>query len=145
MPKPKSEKESTFSMGDVGPHATVQQGHHQTIAQIRGGSASDDLATILTSLDSLRRHLAASPHADAATKALSDKKIQALEEALKSADEDPDTLHLTLLDTESWLTKAAGWAWTKVHDALTSEAGQKVICGISEGAAKAGIEMLLRG
>jgi hypothetical protein len=109
------------------------------------GAASRDLTSVLQSLELLRHQIAGDPDATENVRTLSESKIAALEAALQSAGDDPDTLHLTLLDTESWLTKTAAWAWRQVRGVLTNEVGQKVISGIAEGAAKASIEALLRG
>jgi hypothetical protein len=89
MPKENPENQPTFSIGDVGAHATVQQGQYQRLYQSGMSGTLADLGPLLERFDMLRSKIASDPKLDDATKSLSEQKIEAMQKAISSVDQDP--------------------------------------------------------
>lgn len=74
---------------------------------------------------------------------LSREKAEAVAQAVATASTEPGGLRRALLDAQGLLQTSAGWVWHSIRSTLTSEAGTRILSGITEAAAKAAITSVL--
>jgi hypothetical protein len=135
----KGASERSYQIGNVGPGARVAQGEniswHEGIAALPAGGES--LAQQFTALLE-RINQDASLDEDA--RMLAQDKTKAVAEGLSKIQESPSKFRLALLDAKTFFGSTLSWVGKALGDILKSEAAQKTIGTITEGATKAAID-----
>jgi hypothetical protein len=130
-----------YTMGNIGAGARVVQGDQNTwIEAVQGAPGGQELQR---QLEELLARIAKAPDLDEDSRQLATEKTRAVADALAQAGQSPDGLRRALRDARVFLTSTAGWAWEGLRKALSSEAAQHIISGITEGATRAAIQGLL--
>jgi hypothetical protein len=138
--KPFAQK--SYTMGNVGAGANVQQGEHLTMTVTAlGGLPSGD--ALQQQFAVLLRRLQEQPGLDSDDRELSVAKAAAVADGLVQADKEPGKLRQALRDAKAWFGSTAGWAWEELSGILKGEAAQKTIGTIAEATTKAAIQALI--
>ena len=133
-----------YTIGDVGPYAQVAQGEH--IQQVKNALAGvPDSEVLERQFAELMERIAQTPDLDDETRNLALEKTKAVAEGLANAKESPTGLKRALLDAKGFLTSSVKGAWEGLCKILCSEAAQKTISSIAEGATKGAIGALIGG
>jgi hypothetical protein len=139
-PKPTAGR--SYQMGNVGAGARVAQGENiswvEGIASLPGGeSLAEQFKTLLD-------RITKDEFIDEDTRALAQDKTKAVAEGLAKAQQDSGPLRRALLDAKSWFGNTATWVAKALVDILRSEAAQKALGAVTEGATKAAVEAFLK-
>jgi hypothetical protein len=130
--------------GDIGAGAQVAQGEHiQQVKNTLAGLPDSDI--LEQQFDKLMNQIAQAPGLDDETRDLALEKTKAVAEGLANAKESPNGLSRALRDAKGFLTSSVKGAWEGLCEILKSEAAQKTISAIAEGATKAAIAALIGG
>ena len=143
MPEePKPVAGRSYRIGNIGRGARVAQG--ENISWIEGVASLPGGESLAQQLKALLERIAQDASLDEDTRALAQAKTEAVAEGLAKVQKDPGPLRRALLDAKSWFGSTASWVGKALGDILKSEAVQKAIGGVTEGAAKAAIEAFLK-
>jgi hypothetical protein len=139
--EPKAGK--SYSMGDVGANARVQQGENLSWVESYGNAPGD--AALVQQFRDLIKEIAEHPDLDDDTRAISIQKTEAVAGALADAQKSPGKLKTALMDAKAWFGTTAKWCWDKITKILKSDAAKKVIETIAEQGTKVAIAGLMGG
>ncbi|HWB72894.1 MAG TPA: hypothetical protein VG452_11820 [Egibacteraceae bacterium] len=131
----------SYFVGDVGAHARVAQGEHIIWTETVLGPA--DAEALQRQFSELLARIEATPELDEVERDIAREKTEAVAVGLATAARSPGGLRKALLDAKGWMLSSAGWLWEGLQKALTSQAGQRAIAGITEATTRAAIQSLL--
>jgi hypothetical protein len=139
--KAKQTVERSYQMGNVGAGARVAQGAN--IWWVEGVARLPDGDSLARQFADLLEQIAHDESLDEDVRALALEKTKAVAEGLAKARESPSLLRRATLDAKSWFGSTATWVGSALSDILKSEAAQKTIGTVTEGATKAAINLIL--
>jgi hypothetical protein len=134
----------SYHMGNVGPHARVQQGKYLTMLE-QTFTNTPDGADLTRQFKALLDKIAEHPDLDKDMRDLAMEKTQKVAEGLAHAKESPSGLRPALLDAKGWFSSTASWVWDEMSKILQSETAQKSIATISEASVRGVIKSLTGG
>ena len=136
----KSTAGKSYTMGDVGPNAKVQQG--ENLRWVEAASTIPDSNSLIQQFKKLIEQISHDPKIDDDTRDISVKKTEAVAENLANAQKSPKDLYQALLDGKSWFSHKAVWVWDELSKIMQSDTAQKTIGTITENTIKGAIQGL---
>jgi len=140
--EPNPAAERIYQMGNVGSGARVAQG--ENISWVEGMAGLPGGESLAQQFTALLNRITKDALLDEDTRALAQDKTKAVAEGLAKAQQDPGPLRRALLDSKSWFGSTATWVGQAIVDILRSEAAQKALGAVTEGATKAAVEAFLK-
>ena len=125
-----------YSIGNVGAGAQVAQGQHISQTMLQAGVAPAELRA---AFDPVLSFIDTAEDLDDDERDVAREAVQDLVTATEHAQEDPSALRRALTKSK----KLLGSAWSKLVEAMNSEAVQKTIGTITEATVRAGITSLI--
>lgn len=130
-----------YSMGSVGAGARVIQGDGNVWSESLGlHQAGEQVAREITEI---AEHIRADAALEPDDRELAIEKTQAVAAALSEQSGSPGQLRKALRDAQSFLSSKVMWAWDRLRQVLTGEAGLQILGSITDVAAKAAIQAIL--
>lgn len=130
----------SYSIGEVGSDARVQQGENLMWTEIT--SSIPDSDAMVSQFKKLLEQISNDNSLDDDVKFISAKKTEAVVEGLANAQKKPRDFYHALIDARSWFSNKAGWVWDELSKILQSETAQKTISAIAEGTTRGAIKGL---
>jgi hypothetical protein len=139
--EPNGPTSRSYSIGNVGAHARVQQGEHLTWTETSLVN-TEDWALVDQAFQALAQRIFGSPDLDDDTRTLSIEKVHAVADSLATADEAPERLRRSLVDARGFLSGAASWVLAGLGRILRSNEAQQVLGQITDTATQTAVESI---